>query len=291
MRRLALFLVVLTVIVFAGVWQKTQAGSGIPASQNSNWDIAECDEEAGNSHPDWGHSEHVCQKRTSVIRLSGEQLGASSQNGRIEVIGEDRNDVRIEATIHAWAGNQSDAQKILNQVQIETSGDEIRDRGPRFHIGNKGYGIHYKIHVPQKLSVDLKSTNGGIAITHLDGRLRFNTTNGGISLSDVAGDARGETTNGGVSVALNGDRWQGSGLHVETTNGGISMTLPEQYSAHLEAGTTNGGIHIDFPIKVAGAIKNQLNTDIGSGGPTIHAVTTNGGISISHDSGNSGGTL
>ena len=42
----------------------------------------------------------------------------------------------------------------------------------------------------------------------------------------------------------------------------------------------NGGISLNFPITIQGDIKNHLSTDLGSGGPTIHAETTNGGVQI-----------
>jgi hypothetical protein len=60
--------------------------------------------------------------------------------------------------------------------------------------------------------------------------------------------------------------------------------MPDHYNAHLETSTVNGGINIDFPITIQGEIKNHLNTDIGSGGPTIHAQTVNGGVSIAKGS-------
>jgi DUF4097 and DUF4098 domain-containing protein YvlB len=280
MRRIVIFTTVLAVLISTGILHKTRVGAAM--FQAGNWTTGECDKGEGNTHNHWmfGYQDRVCQLRTTTIRLGGQQLGVSSENGGIQVIGEDRKDVAIEAMVQAWAGSESEANDILRQVQIDTSGDRIRDHGPHFHMGNKGYGINYKLHVPRQLSVDLESTNGGIDIAHLEGHLRFNTTNGGVKLTDLAGDVGGQTTNGGVEIALSGDHWQGTGLRAETTNGGVHLKVPDKYSAHLEAGTTNGGIHIDFPVMVQGSIKSHLSTDLGNGGPTIHTETTNGGISI-----------
>jgi hypothetical protein len=58
------------------------------------------------------------------------------------------------------------------------------------------------------------------------------------------------------------------------------MSVPEHYSADLEAGTTNGRVSIDFPITVQGTFRKQLNTTLGAGGARIRAITTNGGVSI-----------
>jgi len=37
---------------------------------------------------------------------------------------------------------------------------------------------------------------------------------------------------------------------------------------------------VDFPITLHGRIDKNLSFDIGSGGPTIRAITTNGGVKI-----------
>lgn len=58
------------------------------------------------------------------------------------------------------------------------------------------------------------------------------------------------------------------------------MAVPAAYSAHLETGTVNGHVEIDFPVTVRGEISRQLSVDLGSGGPLVRAITTNGGVSI-----------
>jgi DUF4097 and DUF4098 domain-containing protein YvlB len=83
-----------------------------------------------------------------------------------------------------------------------------------------------------------------------------------------------------MTIDLTGDRWDGVGLDVTTHNGGIKLTLPERYSAELETGTTNGRISTDFPIMVQGQLNRELRTTLGSGGVTIRAMTTNGGVTI-----------
>jgi DUF4097 and DUF4098 domain-containing protein YvlB len=283
MRRFTLFAAVFVLIVLCGTHLPCHVSrAGHIAFAAENWSTGECRDE-GNTHNSfgWNNQERVCELRTTRF-ATGSHLNVSSTNGGIEVIGEDRNDVAVEARVTAWAGSASEAKDILRQIAIETSGDSIRDNGPRFHWGSKGYGINYKLHVPRHLSVDLKSMNGGIDIAHLDSTIRFDTTNGGVELADLAGDVHGQTVNGGLSIQLTGDRWRGKGLDAETTNGGVELGIPEGYSAHLETGTVNGGFEFAFPITLQGDIKKHLSIDLGKGGPTIHAKTTNGGVSVSH---------
>jgi len=67
---------------------------------------------------------------------------------------------------------------------------------------------------------------------------------------------------------------------VETRDGGITINLPKGYSAELEAGTRQGRVSVNFPITVSGTIGRHLETTLGSGGPKLRAITTNGGVSI-----------
>jgi len=101
-----------------------------------------------------------------------------------------------------------------------------------------------------------------------------------VHLRGTGGDVEGHTTNGGLNVDLDGDRWNGSGLDVRTTNGGVTIHVPRGYSARLETGTVNGGISLDFPVTVPGRIGRSLDIELGEGGATVRAMTTNGGVRI-----------
>ncbi len=306
MRRFALFVAVFTLIVAAGSQPRgrtikeswncfrssfhahakgtTAVAYGAVIGNADGWAVHDCAGE-GRDHTNWGwgHQERACEMRTITISAPG-NLDVSSMNGGINIIGEDRKDVQIDARVEAWAESASDASGILRDVQIQANGGTIRDKGPNFHWGNRGYGISYTIHAPRQISTELKTMNGGIGLSHLNGDLKFDTTNGGVDLSDLAGKVHGSTVNGGLDISLSGDRWQGEGLNAETTNGGVTLNIPENYAAHLETGTVNGGIEINFPVTIQGEIKHRLETNLNGGGPTIHAETTNGGVTISHSS-------
>ena len=122
--------------------------------------------------------------------------------------------------------------------------------------------------------------NGGIAIAEVNGRIEFNCVNGGVVLRRVGGSVHGGTTNGGLVVELAGNHWDGEELDVRTTNGGVIMSVPENYSAHLETGTVNGNVSVDFPVTVQGRITRELSVNLGSGGATVRAMTTNGGVRL-----------
>jgi Putative adhesin len=282
MRRFVLFVLAFCAIVVLGALLPPSRlhDRGVVAAQVAgNWHTGDCDDN-NNSH--WGNA-HVCQMRRTAFTLPSSHLSVDTTNGGIDVTGEDRSDVSLEAQVTAWAPSESEATSLLNQVVIDTAGGEVRDHGPHENFfGRRGYSVNYHLHVPRHLSGEFHSMNGGIELASLDGTIRFSTTNGGVGLSSLSGDVQGRTTNGGLNIALSGDHWQGEGLQADTTNGGVTLHIPDHYSAHLEASTVNGGISVDFPVTIQGEIKNHLDTTIGSGGATIHTQTTNGGVSISH---------
>ncbi len=112
MRRLATFLVVLTLVVMTASLGPSNTNA---AAQTGNWSSGPCGDDEGNTHNHswWGHQERVCELRTTTIKLGGQRLGVKSENGGIEVTGEDRSDVQIEARVEAWAGSESDARYVL----------------------------------------------------------------------------------------------------------------------------------------------------------------------------------
>jgi Putative adhesin len=215
-----------------------------------------------------------------------ERLSASSanridpgQNGSVRIHGWDQPGVLVRACISAAAPSEPEAQALASQVKIAQGPGEIEPDGPAENHSHH-WSVSYEIWMPNASNLEARASNGSISIDGVHGQIHFDTTNGSIRLDKVGGDVDGSTTNGSVRIELAGNRWEGRGLHVETTNGSVHVYLPENYSAKVEASTVNGRVHVDFPITVSGEIGRSLSFQLGSGGPTIEARTTNGGIYI-----------
>ena len=251
----------------------------VPAAFAQSFTTAPCSSNGDvGSHHSWssGSQERACESRRATLPLAGGELHVIGKNGGIELVGEDRNDVALEAQVIAQASSREDAERLVHEVRVETDGT-IRAEGPK--TGN--WSVNFKLRVPRHLAAELKTENGGINLANLDGTVRAQTTNGGISLSDLGGDVNAVTTNGGLDISLAGDSWHGAGLVAKSTNGGIHVTMPANYSAHLIAGTVNGGTDVRLPMMV-NAINSRRHIDgqIGHGGPTVQVETVNGGVSI-----------
>lgn len=233
-----------------------------------------------------GDGERHCEIKELPLAASGGVIKVDGrQNGGVSVRGWERNEILVRAKVEAQAPTESEAHALANQVRIETAGANIYADGPQSRSEGRNrswWSVSYEVFVPRRSDLDLKAHNGGISIQGVGGNMTFETLNGGISLHEVGGNVKGRTTNGGLSVRLSGNRWEGQGMDVRTTNGGVNLSLPENYSAHLETGTVNGGFQLGIPVTVQGKIpvEKQLSTDLGSGGATIRLMTTNGGVSV-----------
>ena len=224
-----------------------------------------------------------CEIKEQTLPAGGQITVDGKQNGGISVKGWDRNEVLVRAKIESHAPTQAEADSLAQQVRIETTALNIRAEGPESRDDYQWY-VSFEVFVPRRSDLSLQAHNGGISISDVTGRIGFKTLNGGVSLNRVGGAVTGATTNGGVHVELAGARWEGEMLNVTTTNGGVNIAMPDNYSAHLEAGTTNGNVSSDFalnvPLTERGRMPKEISVDLGSGGPTIRAITTNGGVRV-----------
>ena len=249
----------------------TAAGQGDDRTQR--W-LQKCDR-------DWDSDRaRFCEVRESSIRAVSNLVVDGRDNGGVAFFGWDRSDVKVVALIQTSAGNDDEAEAMARQVRIETGGGHVRAEGPSTR-GRRSWSVSYHVYVPRQSNLEAVTKNGGVSAQLVEGTMDFRATNGGISLDQVGGDIRAETTNGGVNARLAGNTWKGRGLDLRTTNGGVNVSIPRGYNARLETGTVNGGMTVDFPITVRGRIGRRVETQLGSGGPLVRAITTNGGVKIS----------
>jgi DUF4097 and DUF4098 domain-containing protein YvlB len=244
-----------------------------------------CHDDEGNTHNNsWfsGHQVRVCELRSTTLPLVNGQVRVEGKNGGIEVIGEDRKDIALEARVIAQSSSRDQAETIVREVKIKTDGT-IKADGPMMSGWfSSNWQVDYKLRVPRHLAAQLETQNGGIEVENIDGKIDASTTNGGLGLHHLAGEVHASTVNGGLHVTLDGPQWRGAGMFAKSTNGGVSVKAPEHYSAHLVAGTVNGGISVGFP-EAGNGRRHHIDTNLGSGGPTVSFETVNGGVSVDRE--------
>lgn len=221
--------------------------------------------------------ERYCEEREYSLAARPDLTVDAGQNGGIQVSGWDRDEIRLIARIHA-SSRDGDPRALARAVEVRT-GSTVEAAGPR--TGRQdSWAANFELMVPHATALQLRASNGGIALHDLTGDISARTTNGGISAVGGAGRLRGETTNGGLRLALTGRSWDGAGVDLRTTNGGVQIRVPDDYSAELEIGTVNGGMQLDIPTTVQGRIDRTIRTQLGGGGALIRATTTNGGVVV-----------
>jgi putative adhesin len=257
--------------------------TSIVAAQKKSESSMKCRESYENNRL-YGH----CEIKEQTLPAGGAITVDGKTNGGISIKGWERNEILVRSKIETRAPTQAEADQLAGTVRIETLALSTHAEGPAPRDDYQWY-VSYEIFVPRRSDLSLQAHNGGISITDVNGRIDLKTTNGGVNLVRVGGNVQGNTTNGGVNVVLNGARWEGEELNIKTTNGGVNLIMPDNYSAHLETGTVNGNVSFGFPVNVTlterGRMPKDVSVDLGSGGPTVRARTTNGGVRVGRGSG------
>src|ERR1044071_945022 len=252
------------------------ASAGFAQADNSRYSLACRDQD---NYDNDSRARH-CEVKEQTLPATGGTLNVDGmQNGGISVKGWERNDILVRYRIQTQAATQAEADNLASQIRVSTAGGQIRAEGPD-QMNRAHWDVGYEIFVPRQSNLSLRTHNGGISISGVRGQIEFDATNGGVSLKWVGGTVKGETVNGGLSVELTGGTWDGEGLNVKTTNGGLSVSVPNNYSAHLDTGTVNGGFSVSPSIAEVARGTRQLSLNLGSGGTNLRIYTTNGGVSI-----------
>jgi hypothetical protein len=231
---------------------------------------------------DWGDDSrsHFCEMHSTGFRAGGAISIDPGGNGAIRVSGWDRDSVAVTAKVQTRAGTDDAARALAGRIRISTTGGAIRADGPATS-GRESWSVSFDVLVPRLTDLTAETVNGPISVEAVAGKMDLHAVNGPVHLDAVGGDVHARTTNGPLVVNLSGERWDGVGLDGETSNGPVELTIPGNYSAHLETGTVNGPMNIDFPVTVQGHFnRHRIETDLGGGGPTIRAVTTNGPLTV-----------
>ena len=260
-------------IVVAALIPPTRA---MAQRDDSDW-AEDCRRDGGDR---WGRREAYCEVREMRVRApSGTISMEGLRNGGVSVTGWNHDSLVVKTRIRVTARSQSDAREIARQIKTTIRGSSVDVEGPR-NDDDGQWSASLITMVPKRTDLRVETSNGPVTVEQVSGEMTLRTSNGPMALRELGGTVNARTTNGPLSISLAGSRWDGSGLEARTTNGPLTISVPESYNARLEAGTTNGPVSLGFPITVVGRITRDISTNLGSGGATVRATTTNGPLTI-----------
>jgi hypothetical protein len=157
-------------------------------------------------------------------------IGLRPDRGRVEVSTHAAEEVRVVASTSGWASGS-----VRVNVAPEPAGVRVdaRVEGALSWLFG-GPHVELRVFVPERTSVDLRTTAGPVRVTGVRGSVRVRVDDGDVELRGSEGDAKLRTLRGAVEVSgLAGD------LEVKTSDGAIEI---EGVRGDVRARTTAGSI-------------------------------------------------
>jgi hypothetical protein len=222
--------------------------------------------------------------RTYTVH-SGGRFELINVNGRVTAEASDGTAIEVRAERTAKAGSDDSARELLAKIEMREEVGESRVRvevrAPRLS-GMSGHEIKWTLRIPRGMAVDLRTVNGGVTLTGLEGEIRARSTNGGISGTAInASSLDASVTNGGIDIELAQAVSSGS-FELEAVNGGVSLTLPADSKADITGRCVNGRISVaDLNVVTIGEqTRRRFEGQLNGGGARVTLETVNGGVKI-----------
>lgn len=218
------------------------------------------------------------------------------RNGGVYVTGFDGSQFQVTACKTA----RSEAE--LQGIRAQFSGDQLTTTGTE----QGSSMVYFIVKAPRSASISVKTYNGPVNTTGLDGHVELWTQNGPIHIRKTSGEVQayaqngpidfsGDTgnvqlhaMNGPLHLALAGTHWNGEGVQASTENGPLTLNLTAGYNSSVRVRTDG---HSPMSCE-ADLCRNARKFDevgrsivFGSGDPIIKVETHNGPVTIAsaHD--------
>lgn len=256
--------------------------------------VSACDIQAGNGQFDIDFAAGKATDtwtRTYTVPAGG-RFELINVNGRITAEPTDGKGVLVEGKRSAKARSDEAAKEMLAKLEIReevgSSTVRVESRPPRMG-GFGGHEIEWTVKVPEGLTVDLRTVNGGVRITGLSGQVYARTTNGGVKGSKLVIDKlEASVVNGGIDIEIDSPLDATDGIDLTTVNGGVTLALPSESKATITARAVNGGVRASDDLNLAREeessereSRRRLSGTMNGGGARVNVSTTNGGVRLS----------
>ena len=223
-------------------------------------------------------------------------------SGYIHVTPGSDNQFHVVGHVHAnggWlsSGDPDAAVKhvVANPPIIQT-GNIITIGRTEDHEHFNNISIDYDIATPRSSLLSAHTGSGSIEVTGVSGavtaesgsgslrlllansnEVHGQTGSGSIHIEGATGALRARTGSGSIEAAGNiGTDW-----NLATGSGSIHLYVPNSARFNLDASTGSGDVHVDQPIMMQGAFNHHhISGAVNGGGPTLHASTGSGSITI-----------
>ena len=243
------------------------------------------------------HAATEANLNKSFTVTPGGKLVVDADLGSIDVTTGESSTVNVEVLRKVTGKSEAKVEEILAAHEVTFSQDgnkvEVHAKMKRgldglFRSGASGLNVQYKISLPKKFDLDLKTAAGSITVADLTGELKARTAGGSLKFGGIDGQVTGHTSAGSIRLA------SATGpVVVKTSGGGIDLG---RVDADTVAETSAGSITIR-------AAKSKLVAKTAGGSITLGELegetvteTSAGSISVKRSKGklvakNAGGSI
>ena len=168
------------------------------------------------------------------------------------------------ATVSVNAATQKRADEMLSRTVVEQTQDEDgyaletrwpdsssrSERGRRYtstRTSDARVTVKFEVTVPAGVTAVLKTVNGEVRVTDVDGELEVSSVNGDVRVSGTRRSFKARTVNGRVEAAA-ALLPSSASVDCRTVNGAVTLTLPKDAKFNLSASTMSGGIASTFAL-------------------------------------------
>lgn len=223
----------------------------------------------------------VTEKFSQTYPLNADGVvSLDSINGRVEIVGWDKNEVSVEA--EKIASDDAGLKRIEIVVDASPARVAIKTKHEKkwFSLSFKRAEVRYTLRVPATASLrKIDVVNADVTVRGVRGYVDLESVNGSIDADGLTAGGRFDTVNGSIRAAFTklsaGDR-----IVLDTVNGSCTATLPADAAFTLKADSVNGSISCDFPITIGKSGRSHLNGAVNGGGAEIVLDSVNGGLSV-----------
>lgn len=217
------------------------------------------------------------------------RIFVSNLSGSVEVVGWDRNEVRVTGTIG------SDVEEFIFERSDETT--KIKIKVPDRSWGSKDVSSELVISVPRGSSLHISTVSADIDIEEVEGEQTLQSVSGDITTEAFVEDIQAETVSGDVDIDGEGGsaEWDLTTVSGDITAQGVSGEIDcEVVSGDIEVGngafdraeleSVNGDILYEAGLRSGGKLEAESvngSVDVEFDGPVsakFEIETFNGGI-------------
>jgi DUF4097 and DUF4098 domain-containing protein YvlB len=237
---------------------------------------------------------------TKTFVVSGQpELRIETDDGNVTVRTWDEKKIIVHVTTAGWKIGPGEVEveqsQAGNSVEITV---RSRRRFPLFSVGV--HSIDVDVEVPRQIESNIRTGDGNIDVTGLQGDTRLRAGDGHIEADSLGGSLEATTGDGHMRVrgrldsltlrsgdgGIDAELLPGSKIasswRVESGDGSVTVRLPRDFAADLDLHTGDGGISVDFPLATTagGRSQHNLRARLNSGGAPFYIRTGDGSVRL-----------